>query len=451
MVTMMLIKAFVAHSILRTTCGFQAASSNVYRSSIVRLSSSVSSVISVGEDAARDVSNFDMWATNVGIQRDGCDLTATYEDDGYDGTIEDWSIVSSQPVSAGSPVLYVPADTILSSGIIRNELYTFLSSAEASLADLEMEKDIPLFALFVKVLAEYERGENSPYYYWLNSLPRKFNNGADMTYSCFECLLPYAAQLAEKERETFSKFREALDMVLVTGFIEKRTRSNMNVLKWAYNVVSTRSFVVREDERMIVPVGDFFNHGTEPEVTIDHDEDGNCVFYATNDIPAAGYPLRVKYPGPSDPSALLAKFGFLDEQAQGTFCKMMDVQNEMTELGLTASNMLFYNTGEIDPTVYDCVLYSLLGGSDPSLQQQFYDAYVSGDEETKQSFHNQYWEYTLQTIREHVDQTLQDLYALSVRASEKDVVTHPRLPVILKHNEFVTNAFYSVRDQLNQM
>jgi len=450
----MMMKAFLFASwgcfLLQSTCAFQSSSPSSIRPSTVRLHSSVSSVVSVGEGAARDVASMDMWATNVGIQRDGCDLTATYEDDGFGGMVEDWSIVASQPISAGSPVLFVPADAILSSGMIRNELYTFLSSAEASLTDLGMEKDIPLFALFVKVLAEYERGEMSPYYYWLNSLPRKFNNGAAFTYSCFECLLPYAAQLAEAERDLFSKFRETLDYVMVTGFIEKKTRSNMNVLKWAFNVVATRSFLVWEGERMIVPVGDFFNHGTEPEVTIDHDEDGNCVFYAATDIPQ-GYPLRIKYSGPSDPSALLAKYGFLDEQAPGTFCKMMNIENEMTELGLTASNLLFYSNGEIAPEVYDCVLYSILGRSDPNLQQQFYDAYTSGDEETKQSFHNQYWEYTLQTIREHVEQTLQDLYALSVRASEKDVVTHPRLPVIHKHNEFVTNAFYSVRDQLNQM
>jgi hypothetical protein len=270
--------------------------------------------VSVGEDAARNVSSLDMWATNIGIQRNGCDLTATYKDDGYGGMTEDWSIVASQHISAGSPVLFVPVDAILSSGFIRNELYVFLSSAEASLTDMGMEKDISSFALFVKVLAEYERGKSSPYYYWLNAMPQKFNNGAAMTYSCVECLLPYAAQLAETERDIFSKFREALDMVLVTGFIDKKTRSNMSVLKWAFNIVATRSFLVREGGRMIVPIGDFFNHGTEPGVTIDHDEDGNCVFYGASDTPA-GKPIRIKYLGAYDPSALLAKYGFLDEEA----------------------------------------------------------------------------------------------------------------------------------------
>ena len=408
--------------------------------------------MSVGEDAARDVvSMYDVWAFSVGIQRcEGLELTSTYEDDGFGGISEDWSMLASQLIASGSPVLFVPAEVILSSGVIRNELYTFLSSAEASLADMGMEKDIPLFALFVKILVEYERGENSPYYFWLNSLPRQFNNGSAMTYSCFECLLPYAAQLAESERDTFSKLREALDYVLITGLIEKKTRSNMNVLKWAFSVVATRSFVVWEGERMIVPMGDFFNHATEPEVTIDHDEDGNCVFFATTDI-FAGYPIRIKYPGSSDPSALLAKYGFLDKEAPGTFCKMMNIQNEMLDLGLTASNMIFYSNGEIASEVYDCVLYSILGGFDRSLQQQFFDAYISADEETKQSFHDQYWEYTIQFLREHVDDTLQALDSLTVRASQKDVVTHPRLPVIRKHNEYVTNAFNNVRERLNQL
>ncbi|KAL7453946.1 hypothetical protein ACHAWC_005576 [Mediolabrus comicus] len=440
---------FLLRSTTTVAFAFQAASCVDRTSSLFRLHSSTNAVVSVGEDAARDVESMNMWATNMGIQRcDGCELTATYEEDGFGGVAEDWSFVSSQTIAAGSPVLFVPSDVILSSGIVRNELYAFLSTAEASLADQGMEKDIPLFALFVKVLAEYERGTDSPFYYWLNSLPRKFNNGAAMTYSCFECLLPYAAKLAESERDLFSKFRETLDYVLVTGFIEKKTRSNMNVLKWAFNAVATRSFIVYEGEWMIIPMADYFNHATEPEVTIDHDEDGNVVFYAAKDIPA-GYPIRVKYPGPSDPSALLAKYGFLDEQAPGTFCKMMNLQNEMSDLGLTASNMLFYSNGEIAPEIYDCVLYSILGGFDQILQQQFYDAYTSGDEATKQNFHNQYWEYTAQALREHVDQTLQDLYDLSVRATNKDVVTHPRLPVILKHNEFVTNAFYSVRESLN--
>ena len=38
-----------------------------------------------------------------------------------------------------------------------------------------------VFRLMVKVLAEYEKGTDSPFYPWLNSLPRRFYNGASMT------------------------------------------------------------------------------------------------------------------------------------------------------------------------------------------------------------------------------------------------------------------------------
>ena len=108
-------------------------------SSLFRLHSSTNAVVSVGEDAARDVESMNMWASNMGIQRcDGCELTATYEEDGFGGMAEDWSFVASQTISAGSPVLFFPSDVILSSGIVRNELYAFLSTAEASLADQGM-------------------------------------------------------------------------------------------------------------------------------------------------------------------------------------------------------------------------------------------------------------------------------------------------------------------------
>ena len=33
----------------------------------------------------------------------------------------------------------------------------------------------------VKILAEYENGQQSPYYPWLNAMPRQFFNGVAMT------------------------------------------------------------------------------------------------------------------------------------------------------------------------------------------------------------------------------------------------------------------------------
>ena len=58
-----------------------------------------------------------------------------------------------------------------------------LVSAEHVLTQLTdgTEKRLPLFRLMVKVLVEYEKGQDSPWFPWLNSLPRLFYNGVSMT------------------------------------------------------------------------------------------------------------------------------------------------------------------------------------------------------------------------------------------------------------------------------
>lgn len=50
-----------------------------------------------------------------------------------------------------------------------------------------------------------------------------------------------------------------------------------------------------------------FNHGTETEIEISYDDDGNCVVYTTKDVPA-GSPLRMSYGDPTNPSALFGTF-----------------------------------------------------------------------------------------------------------------------------------------------
>ena len=65
----------------------------------------------------------------------------------------------------------------------------------------------------VKILVEYEKGQESLWYPWLNSLPRQFYNGVSMTKGCFKCLPPYAGWLASNERINFVNFYAALKKV----------------------------------------------------------------------------------------------------------------------------------------------------------------------------------------------------------------------------------------------
>lgn len=108
-----------------------------------------------------------------------------------------------------------------------------------------------------------------------------------------------------------------------------------------------------------------FNHcSTGHEVELSYDEEGSAVLYAMMDVPA-GSPLRISYGDYylTNPSATFAKYGFIDESAPSTFCKMMDIipSTELRNIGLSFSRMLFYkDTGEVSEVcirVWHHVLY----------------------------------------------------------------------------------------------
>lgn len=380
------------------------------------------------------------WAASYGVQQaEGVQLTS------YDG--KDYFPMAQSDIPAGSPVMYVPSDLTFTSSKSAQEFGQCLSGCENQLTQAGLGDKIPLFRVFFKICVEYEKGEQSAWYPWLNSLPRIFNTGASMTYACFDCLPPYAAYLALSERQNFVNFQKAIRN---TDFISQEVLKNVCALKWAYNVALTRS-VEMYGERCIAPLVDMFNHGTETEVDISYDENGDCYAYSSVDIPA-GSPLRVSYGNPTDPTPLFAKYGFLDESSPGTFCKLMNMKSEMETLGYTYGNLLFYReSGGISPEVYDVVLYYLLLKSDEGEANTYYQAVMNGDENTKGQYQQQYWPYIKEELQKHVDGTLRDLERWSAKANSYDLNTHPRVPLILQHNEFVRGTFQNVKSNLDMM
>lgn len=128
------------------------------------------------EYAQRDVYSMEEFATNYGTQKaPGVEL---YSDDG-----SDYQLITQQPIGAGQTVLYVPADIILSSERAYNEFGNEIQQAERVLVQIDQgtQARLPLFRLMVKILAEYDQGENSAWFPWLNSLPRVYYNGVSMT------------------------------------------------------------------------------------------------------------------------------------------------------------------------------------------------------------------------------------------------------------------------------
>jgi SET domain len=408
-------------------------------------------LVDINEGVQRDIYTMEEWAVQYGVQRsDGFQLTMV---DNGDGVVDDYIVITTENLAGGSPVVFVPNQMLLASWQAPQEFGNALDQAEGELSRADLAFQIPLFRLFVKILAEYEKGMDSPWFPWLNSLPRRYNNGASMTYACFDCLPPYVAWLSMTERTNCVNFQKAAKLLQYAGVLRETTALNTDLLKWAYSVATTRSFDVPDSggEKVIAPMADFFNHGTETEVDYQLDQDGNFMVYAIRDVPA-GSPLRISLGDPTNPSPLLATYGFLDESSPATFCKIMNKRDEMAELNLNFSNLLFYkDTGEVSPEVWDLLLYSILKENDPGLQRQFYQAVTSGDEATKNQFHQQYFQYTLEALKNHVDSTLRDLDSLSIKALGKDPSTHPRIPVILKHNDFNKSTFLKVKANLDNM
>jgi len=398
-------------------------------------------VVNVHESAPRDVAAFDEWASACGVQRSpGFQLTS------QDGM--EYSAVTAEGIPAQSPVLFVPSMMILTSNQAKAE-FGRCEAAEQRLVSAKAADHISHFYLFLKILREYEMGEQSQWFPWLNSLPRYYSNGASMTPFCFECLPPLVGQLAANERVRYIQFFQALNFV---DFISESTKSSKELTKWAFAVVHTRCFETEDGDVKLVPMADMFDHGTEVEVDISYDEEGNCYAYSHYDIPG-GNPLRMSYGDYTNPSRLFARWGFLDKSSPATFCKIMIKRpdDKLVKMGYDHSKMLFYkDTGDVSEEVWDVLLYMNLA-NDPGQQQAFYDAHTNGDYDIKQQYHSHYFSETLASLQNHVDTFLSSLDELEAKTEGRSVEEHPRLPLITGHNEFVRETFLRVKANIDSM
>jgi dihydrodipicolinate synthase/N-acetylneuraminate lyase len=118
-------------------------------------------------------------------------------------------------------------------------------------------------------------------------------------------------------------------------------------------------------------------------------------------------------------------------------------------MGYDHSRMLFYkDTGEVSPEVYDVLLYQILRETNPADMQRLYEAHMRGDVASKQAIHQQYYPQTAAALTKHVNGFLNDLNTLKSKSIGKDPAEHPRLPLIMAHNEFVRETFERVSANL---
>ena len=141
--------------------------------------------VDVSESASRDVNTFQEWAMSAaGIQRiPGLELMAQ-ETPNPLMPAQDWGFVTSVDLPARTSILYVPQNVLLSWSSLRQEC----TAAVDTLNRLGAGDQVPQFLLFVRILMEYQQGDQSPYFPWLNSLPRLYFNAVSMTSKYPFCL-----------------------------------------------------------------------------------------------------------------------------------------------------------------------------------------------------------------------------------------------------------------------
>ena len=167
---------------------------------------------------------------------------------------KDCSVMTKQNLPANQPVLMVPNGMVLTGGRAREELGVASVAEEKLLSRSESPEILPQFYLFLKVLKEYEMGDQSPWFPWLNSLPRFFSNGSSMTRYCTDCLPPLAGWMTYNERIRFNQFYRALDYC--GDFVTEKTIRNEDLAKWAYAVICTRGFPTGDGDMRILPMAD---------------------------------------------------------------------------------------------------------------------------------------------------------------------------------------------------
>lgn len=396
------------------------------------------------EYAQRDVYAMEEWATQYGAQKaPGVEL---YTEDGAD-----YQLVAQQGVGAGQTAVFVPVDICLGSDAIAQEFGGALSQAEEVLCAMDpgTQQRLPLFRLMAKILVEYDKGQDSPFFPWLNSLPRQFYNGVSMTDACFSCLPPYAGWLASNERINYGFFADALRQ----GYVQLNCVSDERVVKWAYNVALTRFHEIWQPNRqkLIAPLADMLNHSAQPNSEVTFDQMGNCQVTAMYDI-GPGEPLTISLGDPTNPTPIFAQYGFLPADCATIFCKAMHLDPQIKDLGYDFKDLLIQTeSGEIAPKVWDIFLYEILQNNDQGAADNFYVACKTNDEGTKQQYHDSYFQYTLEALKSHVYGIMADVENLTAKAQGMDQNSHPRVPVIVAHNSLVSNTFTMTAQLLEAM
>jgi len=400
------------------------------------------------------------WAVSVGgAQPHNYQLSTT-------GGASNWGAVSTAPCAAGDVLLTVPRECRITSQDWREQHADVYDTILAASLGEQNDGQVYLAShacLWLRVLQEYELQEASPFFPWLDALPREFATAVEFDDFELSCLPPFVKYLANVDRGHYSEFLALRPQL--TGLLSEETLQDEELLRWAFNVVVTRARASPGDsgEAEIIPLSDMMNHAYNANADPQYDDDGNVHVVATQDINQGNTALCKCYGQPLNPSRFMSTYGFFDVAPPVTYAKFMPDQLEQDEqlaelVGYDDyKNRLVFGVenGDVSPDVWNCMTYLVLAAEgDSDAQQAFYQACTAGnDEATIQQIQDLYGAATVQALAEHVNEVLTEIDECQETMDEGGGMglQHKHLPVIRRHNEFVRQVFKKVQWNLQQM
>jgi hypothetical protein len=432
-----------------STAAFHASNSCRANDQASSASATTGSETMMDPSIPRDLDAFKEWSDAHGIiLAEGLELLSSDEGD--------WSLNHSKDLKEAQCLLTIPKSMIMSSTKVKKELGSKVEKASSYLKDKKIEEQCHQFYLWIRLLQEFEKGSESRWYGWMQSLPRTFDTAVSMDDVELELLPPFAWTLAKMVRFHYRTFLEALEMV-EDDTLSIEIKSNEELLQWVFNVVFTRCWGKAdfddENRHDLVPMGDMFNHGEPSNVFIDYDEETNDCNIVLKEDADPSTSLKLSYGHATTPSKFLSIFGFVDLSQPKIFCQILSSSpsKRHVDVGYDTDKMLFdTRDGSISNEVWDFTLYSILEQL-PEIQELFYQAHMKKDKETKADLHKKYYLETCIVIKKHVDETLKVLDELLQKILALEKEDHPRLETIYRHNLFFHQTFWKVQQRLNVM
>lgn len=405
--------------------------------------------------STRQISGLETWASENGIiMENGFELTQTSKDG------QDWNVQLSTSACEGSRILHIPSQLILSGARIMDELSESdgFQDAVSYVKQRNFDDELPQFFLWIKLLQEFEKGEASMWYHWIQSLPRRFDMALYYDHVEMECLPPYAWSLAKLQQLHLEVFSIALGRM--SSVVHERTRNDSKLLCWALAVVFTRCWGHENratgETCHIAPVGDMLNHANLATTVLLYDNEDNCNIIVKGDI-EEGHPLSLSYGRTTNPSRFLVLYGFVDTSQTEIFSQILvtNPSQKHIDLGYDVAKMVFSTQdGSIAESIYDVTLFSILEQV-ADLQTIFHEAHVRGDKETVSVLRSQYLLEISIVLKKHVDGKLAEIANLLQKMDEMYTETicqeHPRLPMIYEHNKFLYFTFAKVKSRLDSL